>query len=550
MAFRLLFIIFITVSCKPESDRITSVRIFADNVLENGIDRWSGKNTPLLADGINIETNEPLEYVYDGRVGVQGMGGEANRWIIHNLARQQNLFRTLIALSNLTGDTKYRDAAERSIRYHFDSLRSECGLLRWGTHQIIDMRTMKYIGHSWRSDFHDHELNTVFPFYELLADVDDQATMDFVKAHWNAHIIDWNRLEFNRHGRYGKIMGKLWDNEFGYPDPFYEISGLPFLISAMDLVYSAVSLYLIDGDEGALEWAKRLAEMYVRARHPETGLGASQFGTQIRHRQPPDGPLRGTLTWTPYGDRADNQFGMDFPGIAREPWELFNGGTGEIYFTPALIQLEIAEKLGSQGKEFLEWTVEGLKAFARYAYIPDQNNFRPLWADGTDLTGYAIPRTGYFGREGRILEPYRAHEGYLFSYSRAFRLSNDTEIWKMVRSLMKGLRLGDPGASVGDTPELNMNTDNSHPNTIFALLELSRALDDPAYLELAEIVGKNILARSFHKGYFLTDENHKYAEFYTPEPLALLSLEAALRGKSLLVPTYSGGRSNLSLKTE
>jgi hypothetical protein len=29
---------------------------FADNVLARGRDRWSGRNTPLFADGVHVET--------------------------------------------------------------------------------------------------------------------------------------------------------------------------------------------------------------------------------------------------------------------------------------------------------------------------------------------------------------------------------------------------------------------------------------------------------------------------------------------------------------
>ena len=111
------------VSCQSgESERLRAVRIYADNVLKKGADRWSGKNTPLLADGVNVRDNEPLKYVYNGEIGVHGEGGAPNEWITHNLASQQNLFRTFVALTNLTGDEKYRNAAESAIRYHFDSL--------------------------------------------------------------------------------------------------------------------------------------------------------------------------------------------------------------------------------------------------------------------------------------------------------------------------------------------------------------------------------------------------------------------------------------------
>lgn len=545
--FFIAIIFCVSYKSSKESNRLAAVQTFADNVLEKGIDRWSGHNTPLLADGININTGEPIEYIYNGEKGVRGEGGAANHWIIHNLASQQNLFRTLVGLTNLTNDVKYRNAAEKEIRYHFDSLRSESGLLRWGGHQLVDLRTLKPIGHAWRTNAHVHELKDVFPYYELMFDVDKEATAEFIRAFWNAHILNWETLEFNRHGGYKVKKSKLWGSEFKQPEPFFEAKGLTFLNTGSDLIYAGGMLFVLNGEEDALKWSKLLAEQYVRARHPKTGLGAYQYSKLIRHVQPPEGPLTGLLTFGSYGDRAENQFGKDFPGVAREGWALFSGG---MYTMPALMQLELAERLGENGKEFLKWTLEGLKAYAKYAYNPKENNFRPLWADGTDLTNYAFSRTGYYGPQGRVLKPSKADELYLFSYSRAYRLSRDTDIWKVVRSIIMGLQLGDPGTEPGKKTNLNLKTDNSNPYALFALLELNRTSKNKAFLKLAEVIGDNILKNNFHKGFFLNDKDKVNASFNAIEPLALLSLEAALRGKPELVPVFSGGTNHMDLKTE
>ena len=527
-------ILFLNVSCKLSSDesltsaspRLEAVKIFADNVLEKGNDTWSGYDTPLLADGINIYTEKPVEWIY-----------EEEKYIIHNLANQQNLFRTLTGLSNITGNNTYHTAAKNSINYHFDNLQSDCGLLRWGGHQIIDLRTLEPVGHF---DADCHEFKNNFPFYKLMWEVDDKATAKFLRAFWNAHIFDWSLLDMNRHGRYGLQMGNLWENEFARPDPFFEGRGLTFINAGSDLIYAGAMLYFLNDEKQALNWAKLLAKQYVRARHPDTGLGVYQYSKPIRREQPPEeGPLEGRLTWSTYGDRAENQFGEDFPATAREGWALFHGG---IYTLPKLVQLEISEHLGKEGREFLEWSVDGMKAYAKHAYDPENNHFKPMWADGTDLTDYEFPRTGYYGEEGRVLKPFTASEQYMFSFSRAYRLTGDEFLWETVRSMFIGLQLGDPGVIPGKKASLNFDTDNSDPYALFALLEISRAVNNPVFLELAETIGNNILERSFYNGFFLPDDNHINANFNALEPLALLSLEAAIRGNPELVPVYSGGR--------
>jgi pectate lyase len=212
-----------------------------------------------------------------------------------------------------------------------------------------------------------------------------------------------------------------------------------------------------------------------------------------------------------------------------------------MYTNFALIQMEVAEALGEPVADLLKNTLTGMKAYIQHAYDADRNLLRPLWADGTDLTGYVFPRTGYYGPQGTVLRPLPATELHLFSYARAYRLSRDPVIWQAVRSMMKGLDLGDPGDDPQKPRELPGATNNSSPLSIFALLELHRATADSHYLALADRVGANLLARSFHRGFFLADAQRLHANFDAIEPLALLALEAARRGRPELVPTYSGG---------
>jgi hypothetical protein len=100
-----------------------------------GINGVAKKNIPLLVDGINVDTREPVYWLHDGE-----------QYIISNLASQQNLFRFLTGLSNLTGDSRYKNEAKSSIQFHFDHLVSSCGLLHWGGQQIIDLITLEPTG--------------------------------------------------------------------------------------------------------------------------------------------------------------------------------------------------------------------------------------------------------------------------------------------------------------------------------------------------------------------------------------------------------------------
>ncbi len=506
----------------PREARLAAVVRFAENVLEKGRDRYGEKHTPLFVDGLNVDTLEPVRWVHQGQ-----------QWIPSNLASQQNLFRTLTGLSNLTGDPRYKRAAAEAVAFHFEHLRSPCGLLRWGGHRFIDLETENVVGEQ-----NSHELKFSLPFYELMWEVDPAATKQFLRAFWNAHVLDWSILDMNRHGTYGRPMGELWDHAFSDPEPFFEGDGLTFVNTGTDLVYAGVMLYKFTGDSGALLWSKRLAQQYVKARHPKTGLGAYQYSKPRRRRQPPsDGPLP---TSSSYGDRAENQFGAEFGPVAREGWMLRSADS--IYGVQAVAELQLAEMLGPEGKELAQWTRDGLRACAKRLYDPETNLVRPAWADGTDLTGHVIQRNGYYGKAGTVFRAGRASSMMLWSYVLGHRITGDPLLWETARSIGRAHGLGDLGSQPGKEAQVNLKTDNADPVALIAVLELCGTGEWPAYRELACRIGDNIVRQRFHRGFFLPSARHVNARFDALEPLALLSLEAVLRGKPEAVPRYRGGR--------
>lgn len=508
------------------SSRLDAVRSFANTALKHGRDTYRKTPTPLFVDGLNVETLEPVRWVLKGE-----------SWIPSNLARQQNLLRTLVGLSKLTGDPQYRDAAVATVKYHIEHLQADNGLFQWGGHRLIDLASGEARGEGAMR----HEMKFILPYYELFWEIDSKATEQFIKAFWNAHMLDWSKLDMNRHGTYRKRESKLWESKFAPAESLFEGSGLTFIHSGSDMIYSAAMLYQLNGDRGALLWAKRMAEQYVRARHPKTGLGVFQYSSPRRRKTPPaEGPLLGKLTNSGYGDRAENQFGAEFGSAAREAYWLDRPDV--IYGHNAIMQLQLAEMLGEEGKEFLTWTVDGLKAFAHYVYDPKTNTTRPMWADGTDLTNYVIKRTGYYGREGRVLKEKPANPLFLCSFLLGYRLSEDKELWQTARDMVRGFGLGDIGTAPGKNVKINLNADNSNPVILFAMLELCRISDDPAYRNLATRLGDNIVEQHFRNGLFVPSKKHINGSFNAMEPLALLALEAMLQGKPDAVPRWNSGQ--------
>ena len=497
--------------------RLEAVITFCENVLEYGRDRYGDVHSPLFIDGINIYTLQPPPTLYGEH------SDEVTDYIGSNFADQQILLRTLAGLSHLTGDPKYTKAARDAINWHFER-QHPSGLLDWGHHRYIDLRTLEVVGDKDKV----HELKENFPYFELMYETNPQATEKLIEGIWNSHVNDWGKLSFNRHAAIsGVIHQSAWDHTFHDPDPYYEYSGHTLLSGGGDMIDAAARLYGLTENEKALEWAKNLKKMYVKARYPDTNLGAYVFTVNPGYHM----------------DEFTDEFGeLALMGNVLFRFTFLERGYPEqIYGDSALNLLRLAQELGDSGRKFLEWTHIGMKSYAEIAYNPETNMLIPMWTDGTDMTGYEFKSDGYFGREGDVMEKFAASDIFLLSYATLFRLTEDEMIWDTVRGMANGNGLGDIGDADGNQISINFDTKNDSPKTLLSVLEIFKATQNQDYLELAIKIGDNILQHKFHNGFFVHSENHYVANFNALEPLALLTLEAAVQNKPEIIPNYNAG---------
>jgi pectate lyase len=239
---------------------LDAVRTFADNVLKYGRDTYGPKHTPLFVDGLNVNTLEPVKWI----------DPDGTKWILSNFASQQTLLRTLDGLSNVTGDTKYRQAAMDVIKYAFDHLRTPNGLFYWGHITAYDA-----LGDTPRGDTSRESIKLHYPYYELMWTVDANATRNLIGALWCAHVVDWFNLDFNRTAPITTNLEEPWNHEYDEEGPtfFKSKSGARgFILTASSLIQAGITLYRFSRQEQSLVWSKRLAQRFVDARHPKTGI--------------------------------------------------------------------------------------------------------------------------------------------------------------------------------------------------------------------------------------------------------------------------------------
>ncbi|WP_432454629.1 MULTISPECIES: hypothetical protein [unclassified Agarivorans] len=484
-------------------------------------------DTPLLADGLDSRDNSAIQWTYPDGTKVP----------MSNLASQQNFFRGLVALSTITGEACFADQAKQTVDYFLEHYVDQAsGLFHWGGHRFIHRDNGNIEGPASKECV--HELKHHFPFYDFLYQVAPETTQNFLKGFWSAHVLDWNKLDLSRHGQY---LTPCPDDVFQQHQPsavvdpsklpaLPETVGLTFVNAATDLVYAACHYYKYSGDQDAATWAKHLYHQFVLARHPETGMPVYQYSSPLQREPIPEDD---SLTYSWFGDRAKRQFGPEFGDIAREANVLFRDCWPVVVDNPLAI-LECAKQLNDP--QMAAWAVDGIKAYFQYAWDEASNEIIPMWNSGQDMTGFVLPRDGYYGAKGGQIKRHAADPSYLLPLVRASVLSDNSELRALTASMFARFGLGELDAQSLAPIAIAEQSDLSSAYLVFALLELYQISQDSRLLSLADLVGQNLLKQHYHRGYFLASSEHVYARLDDPIPYALLAIEAAYKGLYSAIP--------------
>src|SRR3989339_1863240 len=239
--------------------RLHAVISHVENVLKYGHEY--NEETDLLPDAINTLTGEPAKWTFPNRAQVP----------YADLANQQNFLRTLVGLSKVTGSNTYKNEAVDILTEFMSNYQNPNGLFYWGGHRAVNLDTLEV--QSTEGPNGPHELKNMMPYYELMLEVNEEATLKFMRQLWTAHFY-WSTTDMNRHGSYStgydtNVFGQtipddviVMDN-FGNPIIPADSPGLlPFVNSATDLAYAAFALSDYTYDSIPAEWAEYLMKQY------------------------------------------------------------------------------------------------------------------------------------------------------------------------------------------------------------------------------------------------------------------------------------------------
>jgi pectate lyase len=486
---------------------LNAVCNFADRILESGKDTYGPKTTPLFIDGLHVSTLEPVRWKCRGET-----------WVLCNFASQQPLLRVLDGLTALTGNKKYRQAAEQATGYALENLTTPNGLLYWGGHLAWNLENEKPVG-----QYADvHELKSHQPYYRIMWRINAPATRKLMESVWAGHILNWSLLDFNRHASVKKSLERNWNSKFNadieVPFPT-KSSNLSFVNVTPPLLHTGATLAILDNDRDVLTWTRRLVYRWQQGKDQKTGL----CGGQLSYRK---------------NDRAQDVLGHVHPNINEAKIVASYHQTCRYHNLPlaqmqaASYLIEAGGKYEKIGREFIQWASEDLKIYTKHSYNNKTGRFISLMTDGTPIK-WLESRSSYYVPSS--FAPRKPDGFLLWGYTMAYRLTKDKSHWRMARNILRQYKLGDIGRPNASGMKLNYNNNHNDWRTIYALLELHRATGSDKFLKLACSIADNLIKAQTPTGLFPRSDR-EWARTGDEIPLTILHLAATNINKDSLIP--------------
>jgi hypothetical protein len=456
-----------------------------DLLIEHGTDRYGTVRSPMLMSILDVRTRQcpadPPALDQQWRVirrGRRNPGGG-------NLYMDQPTLRAMGILSEMTGETRYRDFVRRSAAWTLKNLADEKGFLWWGWHRHYDAHRDKKTGHSGNP----HEIHVQQIAWPLLWDVDREAAVREIEAIWQWHVIDKETGEVNRHGD-----GRR---------------GCDFAMSGGEILRAFAFLHSETGEKLWHDRARLVADDYWKARHQDTKLI-------------PNRPNAGKKRFD--GSHFDTSIiGLHCPALL-DAWQW------------------------TKDRRFRHYAVAYLKAYARLGYDAEAEQFwGSLTLDGQPNRGPRVP-SGYAGYEPRghidLWEPYVAgYEMPIYAaqaYAYAYDLTREPELLDAARRWADCIRRAWPPRECSPNAWYRDYSRHWAPHGTYAglygrtlsfLLHLHALTEDAEYLDLARDVAKESVSKLLYRGLF---RGHPAKPTYEATDgvgyllVALLQLDAAL----------------------
>lgn len=185
-----------------EYDYLQIVRDYANAMIGHGRDVYGKEKSLLFAEALDRKTMRMLE----GDALREVASISRNHWGVRphdrmiaggNPQHCQNLYQILYGLAGLTGERRYADDADRSLKFCFEHCQSPAtGLLYWGEHAGWDFRTEKQID---KPAGNVHEFYRPWVLWDRSWQVAPGPCRRFALGLWEHQIGNHQTGDFSRH---------------------------------------------------------------------------------------------------------------------------------------------------------------------------------------------------------------------------------------------------------------------------------------------------------------------------------------------------------------
>jgi len=231
------------------------VRTFLDTLLSRGTDRYGPTPSPMFVSILDCATKEhpgcELPPIEGQRQGDRAPFGG-------NLQHDLMLLRACSYVSQMTGDEKYRQAADAYLRFFLDNCTSTpTGLWPWGEHAHWD-----FIKEAPGHNTHEYLGAAPIEFWAQAWEMNPKAVLREADGLLN-HVVNLQTFDYNRHADISQPLATPRPKDMVFLD-FPRHGG--FYTQVWAFAYSRT------GDGKYLDWCGKMMDHFESVRHGQSGL--------------------------------------------------------------------------------------------------------------------------------------------------------------------------------------------------------------------------------------------------------------------------------------
>ncbi len=248
----------------PTSPFIGVVYRYADTMLERGRDTYGPQKSGLFLSALDRAALAPLAVRPAAPGGIRREDRVGLPWqalVGANPQHDENLYRLLYMLSELSGEAKYREAADNALKWFLENgPASATHLLPWGEHMSWNVLTDDPVP---RGEGAVHEFYRPWVLWDRCFALAAEPSRRFALGLWEHQIADHRTGAFDRHAGYLKHAAR---------------DGMDFPRHAGFYLRTWADAYRHTREPAFLNAIEVLLSRYERKRHAETGLIEERTG--------------------------------------------------------------------------------------------------------------------------------------------------------------------------------------------------------------------------------------------------------------------------------